>query len=121
MRISDWSSDVCSSDLPATRQIHLPLAQADPRPQGARGADRLLAGSVADQGRDSRTLSVERLFRRQLLWVACRLAPLFQPPARKTRPRAGGAACGMGQGALRSEERRLGKEGVKTFRSRWSP
>src|SRR3546814_1201130 len=30
-------------------------------------------------------------------------------------------AVGVGCGALRSEERRVGKEGVSTCRSRWSP
>jgi hypothetical protein len=51
-------------DYAAAGEIHLSDARTQPDAQGARGADRLLAGGVADQGRDPRTLSVKRLFRR---------------------------------------------------------
>src|SRR3546814_11092088 len=91
MRISDWSSDVCSSDLsPSLRQssntqAHMvaPSAPRDarsktpPGPEGSNGIDR--------RGRRGK------------------LAGL--PPFR----------------AIRSEERRVGKECVSTCRSRWSP
>src|SRR3546814_4938196 len=72
VRISDWSSDVGSSDLPETLVL---------------------------RGR----------------------------PARATRFRRGAivAIAGVGTtclaGAVRSEERRVGKEWVSTCRSRWSP
>src|SRR3546814_5370684 len=77
MRISDWSSDVCSSDL---------IARED--------EDALRApGAVAAPGGGSlqRDLGAQRL------------------PA------------GWQHAARRSEERRVGKECVSTFRSRWSP
>src|SRR3546814_10147009 len=49
MRISDWSSDVCSSDLQRPRDIdrqaHLPQGQTEPRP--ARGAQGV---AVAEDG-----------------------------------------------------------------------
>src|SRR3546814_20685877 len=35
MRISDWSSDVCSSDLPARGRGGQPLLHADPSPRRA--------------------------------------------------------------------------------------
>ena len=69
-------------------------------PQGARGADRLLAGGVADQGRDPRTLSLQRLFRRQRLWPARREPALFLPPAREADARTGGDAGRAGAGAI---------------------
>ncbi len=69
-------------DHAAAREIHLPFAQTDAGTKGARGADRL-PGSKAwlSKRRDPRTLSVERLFRRQYLWPARRVAPLFLPPS----------------------------------------
>src|SRR3546814_17209030 len=108
MRISDWSSDVCSSDLVAAdhlviltddidvilpalaldgrfgKQRRLVRARDDPRRGEAAGPQR---GRVAE--RDARdALARLRLdYRRN----------------------------------LRSEERRVGKECVSTCRSRWSP
>ena len=89
-------------DHPAARQVHLPVAQADARPQGARGADRVLARGLADQGPDPRTLPVERLFRRQHLWPARRLAALLLPPAGEADARAGGDARRAAAGADRA-------------------
>src|SRR3546814_2333242 len=91
MRISDWSSDVCSSDLVAQEQEdHQDRQQAaDHRVElhvGDRMADE--GGLVVDRGQ----LHVRRYLR----------LDLFQ-------------ALG------RSEERRVGKECVSTCRSRWSP
>src|SRR3546814_5573800 len=96
MRISDWSSDVCSSDLPR-RMLHrgeLPREAALGHRQ-RRGAGRA-RGSVA------------------------RLAVFVS----RHRPEFGyGAAIGGSRRAPfnRSEERRVGKECVSTCRSRWSP
>src|SRR3546814_8735100 len=41
MRISDWSSDVCSSDLLvlAGREVHLAVGRHRPLPRSYRGAD----------------------------------------------------------------------------------
>src|SRR3546814_3211352 len=69
MRISDWSSDVCSSDL-------VEIRQRERYASAAVGADRDNAGEQRD---------------------------------------------GFGGALRRSEERRVGKEGVSTCRSRWSP
>src|SRR3546814_17889544 len=76
MRISDWSSDVCSSDLPL-------LCLAKPRNDSRRAHECDAA--------------------------AC---PVPFPPAEE------GERCGEYR---RSEERRGGKECVRTCRSRWSP
>src|SRR3546814_20437747 len=95
MRISDWRSDVCSSDLVA---VH-------------RGADyrdaqlpRIGNGGVVCQRP-----------------VAGRLAA----PGAARGGAGGGAGGGADAGGvalgLRSEEGRVGKECVSTCRSRWSP
>src|SRR3546814_3728393 len=93
LRISDWSSDVCSSDLPV--------------------ALRKERGGMA-VGPQAQHHHVER--QRQLRDAPCNLAEaLFR--AGRTGDQADQARrCGR-----RSEERRVGKECVSTCRSRWSP
>src|SRR3546814_3673651 len=92
LRISDWSSDVCSSDL--TRPASRGVAGGGTRRAGAAGRAR--------GGRAGR-----------LIWgQSLRQQPL---PA-SARQRGGGGQGGRG----RSEERRVGKESVSTCRSRWS-
>src|SRR3546814_20916309 len=98
MRISDWSSDVCSSDLPATPDTarHSMSAQDEIIEEGS--------GNVfADLGfADPDT----HLLKAQLV---TRVAEAMQE--RKLTQIA----------AARSEERRVGKECVSTGRYRWSP
>src|SRR3546814_16495016 len=49
MRISDWSSDVCSSDLRRDARRHLPCRRGGPPRQHGRGdAERRLAAKLAD-------------------------------------------------------------------------
>src|SRR3546814_12469258 len=123
MRISDWSSDVCSSDL---------IADATGWPQA-------LHGSLQYGTRQGVHLDVHRLpwlYARQLGFaeVGCdvdrierdhrqqRLASIHEC-ADAHRLLADHAADGRrdsGIGKLRSAERRVGKEGVSTCRSRWS-
>src|SRR3546814_12671868 len=112
MRISDWSSDVCSSDLLNVQ----PLAYIR-TPDGFLTA---MHDRVSGDGVD---------------W----LVPIFNPAENvnqvsrlrviNTNPQAvelhisGRDDSGMpGQSVVtRSEERRVGKECVSTWRSRWSP
>src|SRR3546814_13408048 len=96
MRISDWSSDVCSSDLLAVEVDgvavrRLPVVHAQLALEAR--ADR------TDLHRDQRFVGV--------------LAGAFD------RLAAGDAA--LEDRWQRSEERRVGKECVSTCRSRWSP
>src|SRR3546814_10091405 len=95
MRISDWSSDVCSSDL---------LGGVRRRPGGDRHPATLCAAQISrdcslrdggGQGFPGRSLGVRRYL------------PGTGIPRRRRYPR--------------SEERRVGKECVSTCRSRWSP
>src|SRR3546814_14562595 len=96
MRISDWSSDVCSSDL-----------------QGGE----VFAGLGAQAGKarpPCRALPVEVT---ASLVVQFRIMP-EDAVAERQPPIARQILLQLGQ---RSEERRVGKECVSTCRSRWSP
>src|SRR3546814_12565893 len=100
MRISDWSSDVCSSDLGADRlQGREQFGVARPR----RAKLHILLDRAAEQHRilpDEAELRAQ-IDRRMLAAVE----PVDEDIARLGR----------------SEERRVGKECVSTCRSRWSP
>src|SRR3546814_12902458 len=96
MRISDWSSDVCSSDL--GEGVSLLFHGGEDIIAGAiqyavDAADRI-GGRAFAQALDDRDASCNSCF-------------IFQGDGRFLR--------------LRSEERRVGKECVSTCRSRWSP
>src|SRR3546814_17865973 len=93
MRISDWSSDVCSSDLVIrqSRAILEPLRDKEVQMRAdAAGLpfDQVKAMSFSDQ---------------------------------KLIKDAKGDPVGLTGDDYRSEERRVGKECVSTCRSRWSP
>src|SRR3546814_12560412 len=96
MRISDWSSDVCSSDLYLLAVDHIGVAIAigpcleRREVRAGTGFRKALAPPVVDVG-DTREKAL-------LLRIG--------PECRDDR---------------RSEERRVGKECVSTCRSRWSP
>src|SRR3546814_12594825 len=98
MRISDWSSDVCSSDL--SRQAGA-IDPAFPRTE-ARTEDSLCTchrGSTPAHGVGTGT----------------------QALAQRARDLPGGKVQAvLLSHPLRSEERRVGKECVSTCRSRWS-
>src|SRR3546814_3938010 len=101
MRISDWSSDVCSSDLLATQAspASVPAALQTWRPcfVSLYGGDGDLRGCIG-------SLAAERPLAEEAARIAADAAfrdPRFAP--------------------LRSEERRVGKECVSTWRSRRSP
>src|SRR3546814_3810454 len=99
MRISDWSSDVCSSDL-----LNIPgegdsvIATLDGHQLAKRGRGALALGVSALGGFAAATISLIAL---QLLG-----------------PRVAGIAIQFGP---RSEERRVGKACVRTCRSRGWP
>src|SRR3546814_7316512 len=106
MRISDWSSDVCSSDL---------VEQLDLHPLPADGADDRLAGGAADAAIEDAGAGVvvagTRLARRGRAGVA---------GGRSGGSRAVSPAWPGPDAAGRSEERRVGEECVSTGRSRWT-
>src|SRR3546814_11326424 len=99
MRISDWSSDVCSSDLLTFVQLHrLDLV----------GFTRL----------------AEERFERNGIERHETVDEFLHLAGRAQHAHVGAAVADNGQILqirTRSEERRVGKECVSTCRSRWSP
>src|SRR3546814_13004734 len=98
MRISDWSSDVCSSDLRSERRRHLavrPLLDAlfPPSPE-------ILAPA------DDAT-------------IVCRCEEVTAGDIRAA-VRLGATGPNQLKAFTRSEERSVGKESVSTCRSRWA-
>src|SRR3546814_14973247 len=117
MRISDWSSDVCSSDL-AT--LFYPEGQDAPtsRDESIERIKEVLAGVVSVHQGHTPEIEILSPDRATGIWAMEDL--LFFPPE---RARAIGVESSHGYGHYhedRSEERRVGKECVSTCRSRWS-
>src|SRR3546814_21141005 len=104
MRISDWSSDVCSSDL-AEELGDAVLAKT------LRAACRLRFLVLIISADIDGMMHVVRLGHH----VGDRELELCHPEA------AGVVRRGQSMALTRSEERRVGKECVSTCRSRWSP
>src|SRR3546814_19599300 len=117
MRISDWSSDVCSSDL-----WFLPQSLLDDR-RGGGGARRRLSARLhrhaeGDHRSDGSPYRPPQRYR-------------ARPDRRRGQRRMGkewrrrfdrrGDRSLDSKAAYRTEERRVGKEWVSTCRSRWSP
>src|SRR3546814_13364088 len=122
MRISDWSSDVCSSDLPAAHGVLRLVLEMDGEVVERvdphigllhRGTEKLMEYKTYLQAlpyvdrldyvspmcmEHSYVLAIEKLLDLEVPLRAQYLRVLF-----------------------RSEERRVGKECVSTCRSRWSP
>src|SRR3546814_13206425 len=98
MRISDWSSDVCSSDLPRGSSTHAFMILREKSSMADTGAITLARAAANDlliEGADVRLAAEARL-------------GIAKLQIRAANP------------AARSEERRVGKECVSTCRSRWS-
>src|SRR3546814_11357071 len=102
MRISDWSSDVCSSDLGVARDVGVGLTAVAPTPLRAVRAEAavrdsaltpdLIRAAAREASEEARPISDHRASAEYRKWIV-----------------------------ERSEERRVGKECVSTCRSRWSP
>src|SRR3546814_12635320 len=112
MRISDWSSDVCSSDLT--------YSLIDYHESGAAG-DRIFTGKITHKGgersisgRGNGLISSVLAALRDELGVDLEVADYSE--------HAIGAGTDVAAAAYveRTEERRVGKEGVGTCISRWS-
>src|SRR3546814_11617828 len=100
MRISDWSSDVCSSDLwsPTVWSVSvkiLQLVKADGNPAWAGDQDKALGDRIG-AFRHVRSFAIDAVHKGTSPFIGAREL-------------------------WRSEERRVGKECVSTCRSRWSP
>src|SRR3546814_1038045 len=104
MRISDWSSDVCSSDLGGHPRIAI-LGLLEARLQQA---DLMILGGL-NEGTWPALPSPDP-------WLAPKIRHELGLPSLERR--IGLSAHDL---ANRSEERRVGNECVSTCRSRWSP
>src|SRR3546814_2619528 len=108
MRIRDWSSDVCSSDLALAKTglASLPIFLRGADELRMRLYEQLLANAVG-----------------VVVRPASRPAPWQDvlEPASIRRLGFDDAEALLPYGPQRSEERRVGKECVSTCRSRWSP
>src|SRR3546814_20466345 len=105
MRISDWSSDVCSSDLRSSRETWWGSGDMDLSIWSIGGVGDLCRRETE---RRSRFRLLERRIERQ--GSSSRLPRSYQN-AREAKIHQLG----------RTEERRVGKEGVSKCRSRWAP
>src|SRR3546814_18449359 len=116
MRISDWISDVCSSDLAVivrgadgvVRAFHNTC-----RHRGSRICQK-------DRGSAARLVCPYHQWTYDLegrLLFARDMGPAFDTSAHGLKP----VHCETVAGYIRSEKRRVGKECVSTCRSRWSP
>src|SRR3546814_12580427 len=106
MRISDWSSDVCSSDL--LRALKFPPFYAlDIRP----GEFSTVAGVATDA--HGQILKDGYSPVPGLYAIGIDANSIF-------RGHYPGAGSAIGPAMTRSEEGRVGEEGVRTCRSRWS-
>src|SRR3546814_13665200 len=105
MRISDWSSDVCSSDLIGGQRAALAMQFAETMGLEYEAINSLVGdtdtiGFTGNTGGSRTTFATG--------WAAYQAA---HDVRRQLEERA----------SKRSEERRVGKECVSTCRSRWSP
>src|SRR3546814_6251725 len=98
MRISDWSSDVCSSDLSKPDNSEIYVIGIGFSREREKIYDEILLSQMKDW--DKEIVTLENLVKINS---------------------GGGAGITMKDYLLRSEERRVGKECVSTCRSRWSP
>src|SRR3546814_17835575 len=109
MRISDWSSDVCSSDLD-------PIGGGAPLPIFESGAILLYLAEKSGQflPTDPRRRSQAQQW---LMWQMASFGPMQGQAHHFIRY----APEGQTYPVDRSEERRVGKECVSTCRARWAP
>src|SRR3546814_20644411 len=108
MRISDWSSDVCSSDLNGALELHHRLVEA--------------AEAVVDPAETIDDVAVARTQLHRAHQHGLRLVEvllLLDPGIGEVVHHIG--LLRLQAERMRSEERSVGKECVSTCRSRWSP
>src|SRR3546814_14504600 len=102
MRISDWSSDVCSSDLVT---VDLDLIIGAEKGPAASGDSARLVYFVAVMDPQQNILN-KKEFDSEFVFEGSATRAAFTEELAQV---------------IRSEERRVGKECVRTCRSRWSP
>src|SRR3546814_15893049 len=110
MRISDWSSDVCSSDLPLQLSRFVQKGCKMPKLKNKSGAKKRFR--ISGSGKVIASFAGKRHGMRK------------RPQKMIRNARGTAVLCDADAKIVRrnrSEERRVGKECVSTCRSRWSP
>src|SRR3546814_11690222 len=115
MRISDWSSDVCSSDLWSDHvDGHAGwVERSETHHRPARRAMGFAAGSTHPTALSTPPAPATRRLLQRAIKTFSQGARVWPRPAVPARP----ATNPRG----RSEKRRVGKEYVSTYRTGWSP
>src|SRR3546814_20489172 len=108
VRISDWSSDVCSSDLGHSKEIQASNAEHQC------GSDSTAPTPEKPPPWKPRAASGGHL-------IGWSLPRAEHTRAVEHRPRRLGAEIGAAAAIVSPEERRVGKEWVRPCTSRWSP
>src|SRR3546814_13165314 len=123
MRISDWSSDVCSSDLIVRRgtnsgiEHEINLNDARGEIVGAYSVATLKGGYKTFEILDRNDLAdIKSAARTKKVWDRW-----GGEMSKKSAVRRHRKTLPLGDRDLRSEERRVGNECVSTCRSRWWP
>src|SRR3546814_20863493 len=111
MRISDWSSDVCSSDL------GIGFAQCLSMIPGISRSGATIMGALS-LGVDRKTAAEFSFFVAVPTMIAASAYDLYKSHGHLDAENLNAIALGF---TIRSEERRVGHECVSTFRSRLSP
>src|SRR3546814_16453464 len=119
MRISDWSSDVCSSDLKALGQDVAHQMRQAVRPRERVAGMIILGNEAAD--RNAREVVEQRKHRIPDLAADILEIDVYALRAGRGKLRGKVRRLMIDDRVERSEERRVGKECVGTCRSRWSP
>src|SRR3546814_13761231 len=122
MRMSDWSSDVCSSDLCALR-----TTRTTGRKHRLESWGVYVSAAIAPATGDIN----KEIFRRLIVETDCPTGffslavynadTVCQPECALIFACRPGEISILGSGGISSEERRIGTAGVSTCRSRWSP
>src|SRR3546814_14152313 len=115
MRISDWSSDVCSSDLRHPTQ-RFAIGVFERRP----GKRLITVGADCAVGKMYTALAIERELRRRSIAADFRATGQTGILIVGAGVSVDAVISDFVAAAARSEERRVGKECVRTGRSRWS-
>src|SRR3546814_15932734 len=121
MRISDWSSDVCSSDLQAAaeragQQLVDGIRKAFPTAHA--GQVETVSGKVSEELLRTGAISLVLAMMGISIYIWIRFEWQFGVGALGRLFHE--VALTFGFFSIRSEERRVGKECVSTCRSRWS-
>src|SRR3546814_11683801 len=118
MRISDWSSDVCSSDLIRWLEGDQ-LQEIEPNVAGV-AALHSPHTAIVDYAAITQKLAEELVALGGTLRLGAEVTDIHRV-GDEVHVVAGGQEVAFDKLILRSEERRVGKECVSTCRFRWAP